>query len=359
MKRTAWVMLMCAPLLLGACKKTDSGDEAGDKAKSEGKAGDPSARPTMERRARDMRVSTGADMGAAPRKTDAPRADASRAIAIPDKISIEVLDEGKGKKRKLRYRLAPGKTHTMVMELTMENRIQVKGRTVPFAMPKMRYKLSIQSKKGSKTGWWRLSIEGFTIEFPEPPTSARGKAIAAALQKAKGALEKMKLSYEMNARGFFQNFTFETPPDAPAPMQAILKQIGGSMKQSLMFTSTPLPEQAVGQGARWKAVIPVKLPMMKFVSHTTFAVKKIAGDQVTLSVEMKGQAPSQTMALPGGKGSMQLDKLDTQSSGSLTLNLQSPVPAGDMLTTTAMAGRAAGQSMAMTMKAKVSFAPAK
>lgn len=358
MRRTAWVMLMCAPLLLGACKKKEAGDNAGDNAGDEakGEGADPSARPAAERGTRGM--------GAAPRKTatpraDARRADARRAVAIPDKISIQVLDEGKGKKRKLRYRLAPGKTHTMVMELAMENRIQVKGRTMPFKMPKMRYKLSIQAKKGSEAGWWKLSIDGFAIEFPEPPTSARGKAIAAALQKAKDALEKMKLAYEMNARGFFQDFSFETPTDAPPQMQAILKQIGGSMKQSLMFTSTPLPEQAVGQGARWKAVIPVKLPMMKFVSHNVFEVKKIAGDQVTLAVAVKGQAPSQTMALPGGKGSMQLDKLDTQSSGTLTLNLDSPVPAGDMLTSTAMAGRAAGQSMAMTMKAKVSFAPAK
>ena len=340
MKRATIAILMCAALLPASCKKKQADSKAPSTASADMKAmtADP-ARPAME----------------AARKAEPRRAATRPAAAPPAKIVIKLVDAGKGKKQKLRYQFVAGTSHVMVMDMLMKNHFKFQGREMPVNMPKMRYRLNVKVDKAAEAGWSHFVLGGISIGFPDPPQGARGKAIVAAMEKAKSVMAKMTFSYDIDSRGFFKHVHIALPPTAPAPMRAMMKQIGGSMKQSLMFSTVPLPEQAVGQGAKWTAVVPMNLPMMKFTAHMEYVVKKLKGDTVTLAMKMKGVAPKQQMKLPGGQGSMDLDKLDTSASGTLTLSLVHPVPTGELVTETAMVGKAAGSAMEMKMHMNLSL----
>ncbi len=340
MKRVTIAILMCAALLPASCKKKQADSKATSKAPAAMKAmTGESARPAM----------------GAPRKTEPRRAATRPAAATPTQVTIKLEDAGKGKKQKLRYKLVTGKSHVMLMDMLMKNHFKFQGREMPFNMPKMRYRLNVKVDKGAQAGWFHLVLGGISISFPDPPQGDRGKRIVAAMEQAKGVMAKMTFSYDMDSRGFFKRVEIVVPPSAPAALQGMMKQIGGSMKQSLMFSTVPLPEEAVGQGAKWTAVVPMNLPMMKFVAHMEYVVKKLKGDTVTLAMKMKGTAPKQQMKLPGGKGTMDLDKLDTSASGTITLSLVHPVPTGELVTETAMAGKAAGSAMEMKMHMNLSL----
>jgi hypothetical protein len=97
----------------------------------------------------------------------------------------------------------------------------------------------------------------------------------------------------VDARGFSKEAESKTPPGL-APN---LKQLTDGMKQSLHQLTTPLPEEPVGKGAKWKSEQNLIMNGMSIKQSTIFTPLSREGNQITISTQLVQTAPEQE-ALP-------------------------------------------------------------
>lgn len=92
---------------------------------------------------------------------------------------------------------------------------------------------------------------------------------------------------------------------------------GGMDQMSIRF-----PDEAMGVGGRWIERRNMEQGGVRFSQHTTYEVKAIDGDVVTLGMEIKVEAPRQGMENPQlPPGSMELVKMDGKGTGTIKLHL--------------------------------------
>src|SRR5205085_96475 len=87
----------------------------------------------------------------------------------------------------------------------------------------------------------------------------------------------------------------------------------------------PLPEEAVGKGAKWEVTMRIG-GRVQLTQVATVTVKELGEAGVELSLEVVQNAPQQEikMAVPGAKA--ELISLESKGSGSLKADLRSVVP---------------------------------
>lgn len=92
---------------------------------------------------------------------------------------------------------------------------------------------------------------------------------------------------------------------------------GGVDQMSIRF-----PEEALGVGGRWIERRSIEQGGVRFSQHTTYEVKAIDGNVVTLGMVVKVEAPRQGMDNPQlPPGSMELVKMDGNGTGTIKMDL--------------------------------------
>ncbi|MFQ5930463.1 MAG: hypothetical protein ACE5MK_12270, partial [Acidobacteriota bacterium] len=107
-----------------------------------------------------------------------------------------------------------------------------------------------------------------------------------------------------------------------------LTQMIQSMKQSMEQMSVPLPEEAVGVGAKWKTLQRVHRRGMTLYQVGSFELMRVDGPSMTLGVTVEQFGPKQDLSVPGQPPGMRAELVSTKSKGrsQMTLDLHSPVP---------------------------------
>ena len=143
------------------------------------------------------------------------------------------------------------------------------------------------------------------------------------------------------------------------------KQALESIASSLDNMVTPLPEEAVGVGARWEVRQGLAASGTSMFQKAVFEVVSIDGKVVTLKVTGEQTAPPQAMSNPafppGTEASLQ--KATGAISGTMTMRLDDLVPTSvlnsqlDMIMDVSIGGQS--QTMSVTTAQTIEVSPAK
>jgi Family of unknown function (DUF6263) len=128
----------------------------------------------------------------------------------------------------------------------------------------------------------------------------------------------------VDSRGQTKSGKFDLPPELDSANKQMLKQITHSVEQ----LSAPVPEPALGVGAKWQVVSAPKLNGIAIKQITTYELVSFQTGGMTLNVTLTQQAPPQqmnAMGLPNGR-TMMLRSLSGTGKGQVTMRFDRLMP---------------------------------
>jgi len=276
----------------------------------------------------------------------------SPATAPIAKSPVKLLDAGSEPRTVLRLHPTVGDKQSISMTMKIGMDMSVAGNTVPaMDLPAIVMNLDVAVKD--------ISAEGtiaYTILFNAATIAADANtqpAIATAMKASLDGFSGMTGTGEMSDRGVVKNVDLKLPANA-APQ---LAQAIGQMKDSFSSSSTPLPEEAVGPGAKWEYKTRIKSQGMNIDQTIAFELVSVEGDHVNLRSTLTQSALNQKIsnpAMPTMK--MDLTKMSGNGGGTSTLDLGKLMPVSGTLaekTEMSMSMNIGQQKQTMNMKMNI------
>jgi hypothetical protein len=154
----------------------------------------------------------------------------------------------------------------------------------------------------------------------------------------------------MSSRGISQGGDMKLPPGADPQMRQSMDLI----KESLSNISLPLPEEAVGSGAKWEVTQALKSQGMTIQQTATYQLASVEGERVIVKGSMVQTAADQKIqnpAIPALK--MDVAKMTGEGNANLAFDLSRLLPSratAESRAQISMEMNVGGQKQAMTMK---------
>ena len=151
--------------------------------------------------------------------------------------------------------------------------------------------------------------------------------------------------------GITRSAQINVPENAPA----MIKQLLGGMKDALQRLSAPLPEEAVGVGAKWEVIQDVTANGMDLTQTTIYELVAYVDGGFTVSSQTTQSADPQQIKNPALPPTMKmmLDSLVTTGGATSTLNTGLVMPVDSTVTVDSSAKMTmtiAGQQQKMSTK---------
>ncbi len=286
---------------------------------------------------------------------DNSSAKTKASAATTGKSAVKLISAGSEPRSVLRLHPAVGDQQTLVMTTKMNMTMSAAGNEMSaMDLPAMSTTLSVEVKKISDDGeiTYGINFGSTDIEDTKSPTGAAMKA-------ALGSVGEMSGEAKISDRGIVKTMEMKsTAKDNP-----MLAQTTDQMKESATSAATPLPEEAVGSGAKWEHRTKIKSQGMTVDQVQTVELLSVDGDRVELKCTVTQSAANQKIENPSMPGmKMDLVKLVTtgSSKASVDLNHLLPVSAtseANSDTTMTMNVGQQKQTMSTKMKVSVKFEP--
>lgn len=258
--------------------------------------------------------------------------------------TIKLLEAGSGPKQELRFATKKGARLKVVMTMDMGLGMGVAGTkpTVQMA-PTMRMAMDMKVTDVAKNGDIRYE---FKMRNPEVlPAKGTPREMVVAMKASLAGIAGTTGYAVVSNRGFTKEGAIQVPPNASAQ----LKQMMSSVEQSLSQLSAPLPEEAVGVGARWETTTHVVSNGMSLDQLTTTELLSAKGKRVQLRVALVQKGARQTFKANGVD--VELHDFQGGGSGTMDLDLTKLVPTTSSLTMQSeLEMTTMGQRFAMAVK---------
>lgn len=287
---------------------------------------------------------------------EAPTPQEKPAAAKPlPETKLELVEAGKEPRVELRYKFEAGRKHEMIMDMQMGMEMTMNGTKTPAVnMPEIRTRVSLVEEKVLDNG--NVRTKALIRDMAVVDEKSADPQMLASLKPELENVKNLEGWSEMTPRGFIVGGEYKTPPDATPQLRQMVQQLQGNMKQ----LSFPLPEEAVGQGAKWRVSQVVQNSGMTIDQVSNCTLKSHKGDNASLKCLIAQDAKVQTLSegLPAGtQGKLLSHKASGDSEIELDLTKLVPKSEGEIQAATEMAMTAGGRSMTMktqmTMKMKV------
>ena len=134
----------------------------------------------------------------------------------------------------------------------------------------------------------------------------------------------LKGEVSITSRGFMLEATYHPPKNAPEMVLQMLKGI----EKSAGELSTPLPEEAVGLGAKWQIEQELDVTGMRMKQTVIHELEKLSEQDFTTKVSLVQSAEPQQMQVPGlpENTKVHLDSLSGSGQGQMKVTLTRIVP---------------------------------
>ena len=274
--------------------------------------------------------------------TVAPPASAQEEQAPP---VITVLEPGAEPRAPLRYVLAPGAEHQSILKVN--TRISQKvgdADTRSGRSPQIEF--DVRTTVGEPTQ------EAISVNFVFDDLRVAEGAGQSELEDALEPLVGFEAAITMTNRGEIVGTDAETPPDLDTTTRTLLDQF---LQQARSLT-VPLPEEAVGEGARWSARSEVTISGIEIRQTTRYEVVRLTSEGVELSVEITQRASRQTFTDPASGIEIELLSSRGTGDGNMKLAFASPLPVeADTHVQVKQKLRAQGDRISQTVTANAFF----
>jgi hypothetical protein len=249
-------------------------------------------------------------------------AAAKNAAAPASKSPVKLLANGSEPRTVLRLHPAVGDKQTMTMTMKMAMATSVAGKEMPaMNMPAMVMTVDIAVNDVSAAGdiaYEMVFSDATVADDPSTPP-----AVAAAMKTSLAGIRGLTGTGRMSDHGLVKSMEIKLPAAADPQLSQTMDQ----MKESFSSSSTPLPEEAVGPGAKWEYKTRIKSQGMTIDQTLGCELVAIEGDRITLRTTLTQNAANQKIqnpAMPGLK--VDLNKMTGIGTGSSTYDLTHLMP---------------------------------
>jgi Family of unknown function (DUF6263) len=260
---------------------------------------------------------------------------------------VKLLDAGAAPRQKLRFHPKVGDKQTVEMTLDIASGTKMGQMQMPAPkMPPMRITADTTVQDVSPNG-------DITYQLVIADAAAGGETgglpQAAAMMKATlGAVKGLSETVKVSSRGIKEESHLEAPSGASPQVNQTAQQL----LHSLSDLFVPLPEEAVGAGARWQATTQVKSQGMTIDQTSDNQLDSIQDDHLTVQAKLTESAHNQTISnpvMPAMK--LHVARVAGQGTGKMTLDLARLLPQDGsvtMHTEVAMSVAAGGRRQSIT-----------
>jgi hypothetical protein len=247
--------------------------------------------------------------------------------ALGEAAVVTLLAPGAEPRSRLRYAIPASYKGRMLMTTGISVSMTLGGTTLP-AMPmpvmKMAADMSVTGVSASGDVSYNLAFAEMTVDAG-PGVDA---AASAAMQAAASGLSAVRGSATVSNRGVTRDLKI----DLDQITNPALKQTMAQFSTSMQNTSMPLPEEAVGVGARWQVRQTTSANGILTYQNSVYEIVSVGGPAVALTLKVDQTAPAQAVSnpsLPPG-AQMQLEDLTGTGTGTIQLRLDALIPTSEM-----------------------------
>src|SRR5262249_11311356 len=143
--------------------------------------------------------------------------------------------------------------------------------------------------------------------------------IVAPLRPQLDTMKGIQIGYFINKKGYVHDLKIDVPKSFPAGAEQVLQ----GLNQSFESLGTPLPDDAVGLGAKWQVLRRDKTMGVDVVQSMTFTLKARSGSKATLDITVSQLLASDVISLPGMSADASARVKSFSSNGAGTLQIDS------------------------------------
>ena len=296
--------------------------------------------------------------GVAPRPVQTSEQAPAGYPAVGSPAIVKLLAPGTAPLTQLRYKIPVGFKTSGLMAVTMGLTMNMAGMALPaMDLPtmKMTFDVSVSGVAPSGDATYDLAFTDMTTEA----APGLDPSVAAMIQGSAAAIKEVKGTATVSNRGVVRSTNFDLSKMSDPNLKQALQQVAGQLEAMAM----PLPEEAVGTGARWESRAAVNAGGMATYVRTEYELVSASASTVQLRVKQETMAPPQPVSNPmlPPDAQVQVEKLAGAATGTVTLKLDGLVPTSEMsgTTNTTMSLTMAGQTqqMGIDIKTKMSVGP--
>lgn len=260
---------------------------------------------------------------------------------------IKVVDSGKAPKATLRFAPAKGAKQSIVMAMDMGMTMNLGGGSRTQQMPTTEMTMDVTITDVAAGGDIRYRFELTKIDVLE---SGGNAALVEAMKSALAGMTGLSGTAHVTNRGFTKDMTV----NVPAGVNPQISQFLDSLKQSFAQLTAPLPEEAVGLGAKWDTSTRITQNGMTMTQVASNEITALDGNVLTLSIKLSQTAPRQTIQKDGMTA--ELERYSGSGAGETTVNLAQVVPTkAKIAMKNDMDLKSAGQSLGIGIDAVITM----
>ena len=217
---------------------------------------------------------------------------AERKDRTPAAFQLALLDDGREPRRALRYPSDPPPPQKMSLSLHVAMKMEVPGSPIPpVSMPGLRLLVDLTGRERDEQVLYEFTITDADLTGVE----AAHPSLVAAMRKGVASLVGATGSVTVDPRGFQRDLSM----GLPSGIGQELTQFMNSAKLAIGQMAIPLPEEAIGVGAKWQVEETIAQDGIQVRQKTYYELYAIDGPRVQIRTQTVQSAEQQRAALPG------------------------------------------------------------
>lgn len=240
------------------------------------------------------------------------------------RTQVELISPGAEPRQELRFKPAVNAKQEMTMRTNMDVKSSISGKAMPTSkIPQSVMKVESVVTQIDPNGDIHSKFsytEADVVSDPNVPPE-----LFKAMQTSVKQMVGMGGSFISDNRGQVKSGKLNFPEGKMNPMtKQLLDQVSNSLDQF----SSPVPQEAVGKGAKWRTSAKINLSGINLVQNVNYELVDLKDNVATLNVTLEQQANSQQLNLPGmpSGANLALKSLTSKGQGQVVMRLDSMMP---------------------------------
>jgi hypothetical protein len=246
----------------------------------------------------------------------------------PNSTQLELLSVGAEPRQELRFKPKANTQQTMTMTMNMDVATSFSGQAmpkvkIPATVMKMEVAVTQVDANGDIHSQFAYTDADVVADSSVPPEMLN--AIRTSIKKMVG----LKGTSICDHRGQIKSSNFVLPEGSDPITKQLLDQVSNSFGQ---FAS-PVPQEAVGMGAKWRVSYALKLGGINVNQTAIYELVSLKDNVATFNIALEQQANAQKLTLPGlpSEANISLKSLTSQGQGQMILPLDAVMPSSSMI----------------------------
>jgi hypothetical protein len=236
---------------------------------------------------------------------------------------VELLEAGNEPRQELRFRPQVNAKQTSTMTFQMDTDVSMAGQTMPKVdLPPITVAIDTVVTKVEPNGNIHFKSSYSNVDVMN--SSSLPPQVLEAMRSQMKKMVGTSGSFIIDNRGQIQTAKFASSQKSDAN----LKQFSEQMSTSFDQMSSPLPQEAIGIGAKWRVTTTPSLSGMSVQQTITYELVNLKDNIATLNMWFEQHANPQKLTLPGipNGATVTLKSLESKGDGRLMMQLDRPFP---------------------------------